>query len=151
MLAKDFTSSSKQTAFFSIQVLIDEQTDSESHPHKMFVGVTEVGNTAEKLCSKQVINTELLWGIYVASGKKVHKDREQKIVQGIKGFQKGDVLGLLLETDKDKSVMSLYKNDKPQGLVFRAIPRDLTPVFAITGFGNQMSVIAMEDKNLFPV
>ena len=135
---------------FSWQVRVDELTDSDGNPHKGFLGVCELGVPTDNLCSFQNLNTDLVWGVYLASGKKVRKDKELKVVQGVKGFQVGDIVGILIEIDREKSQMSVYKNGKLQGLAFRAMPRETRPVLALTGNGNQISVVSfIEGSNVF--
>eukprot|EP00299_Pterocystis_sp_00344_P016645 c8354_g1_i1.p1 GENE.c8354_g1_i1~~c8354_g1_i1.p1 ORF type:complete len:798 (-),score=165.40 c8354_g1_i1:116-2404(-) len=148
-LERDFQTDKKETVF-CWEVRVDDFADHENHPHKVFVGVTEVGTSMDTLCSKQTLNTDHVWGVYLASGKKIRKDKEAKIVQGIKGFGPGDVCGILIEIDREKSTMSLFKNGKLQGLAFRAIPRETTPIIGITGAGNQVSVVRfVEGENIF--
>jgi hypothetical protein len=136
---------------FCWEVRIDDFGDHENHPHKAFVGVADVGIQMDTICSKQTLNTDHVWGVYLASGKKVRKDKEQKIVQGIKTFLPGDTIGILIEIDREKSMMSVFKNGRHQGLAFRAMPRETTPIIAITGSGNQLSVVKfVEGENIFP-
>lgn len=148
-LDHDFATEKKETVF-SWQIRVDELPDPDGHPHKGFIGVSEVGVPTDTLCSLQTLNTDYVWGVYLASGKKVRKDKELKIVQGVRGFQPGDIVGILIEIDREKSQMSVYKNGKLQGLAFRAMPRDTRPVIGLTGNGIQVSIVAFtEGSNAF--